>query len=72
MVGKNVFFIFISCLQSFNDEGGFIFRNFCLVIINIDILVNKDEWRKFIYVKFYYQKIYFDLKFLIYNEICYR
>lgn len=55
MVGKSVFFIFISCLQSFNDEGGFIFRNFCLFIINIDILVYKDEWIKVInYVKFYY------------------
>lgn len=55
MVGKSVFFIFISCLQRFNDEGGFIFRNFCLFIINIDILVYKDEWIKVInYVKFYY------------------
>lgn len=55
MVGKSVFFIFISSLQSFNDEGGFIFRNFCLFIINIDILVYKDEWIKVInYVKFYY------------------
>lgn len=66
MVGKSVFFIFISCLQSFNDEGGFIFRNFCLFIINIDILVYKDEWIKVInYVKFYYlllvQEIYFKI-----------
>lgn len=63
MVGKSVFFIFISCLQSFNDEGGFIFRNFCLFIINIDILVYKDEWRKFILIM---------LNFIIYQEIYFK
>lgn len=55
MVGKSVSLIFISCLQSSNDEGGLIFRNFCLATINTDILVHKDEWIKATnHAKFYY------------------
>lgn len=77
MVGKSVSLIFISCLQSSNDEGGLIFRNFCLPTINTDILVHKDEWIKATnHAKFYLiiRKLIlkYDVKLKIYNETCYR
>lgn len=60
MVGKSVSLIFISCLQSSNDEGGLIFRNFCLATVNTDILVHKDECIKSTtHAEFYYQKTLF-------------
>lgn len=60
MVGKSVSLIFIGCLQSSNDEGGLIFRNFRLATINTDILVHKDECIKSTtYAEFYYQKTLF-------------
>lgn len=60
MVGKSVSLIFISCLQSSNDEGGLIFRNIRLATVNTDILVHKDECIiPASHAEFYYQKTLF-------------